>query len=652
LGAAVAVLDDAALAGEGQSRLETALADQPVWSDFPLIIVTGGERNDGVSWPVLGNEVSVGHVALLERPIRSRSVVSAVRVALRSRWRQYELRDHLAEHDRREQQLRATTSSLGARAHEQTNMLRLLRDVATASNFAVSVEEALAFALAQVCRFTGWAFGHVFLPASDDPDLLIPANVSYEYAPGRFKAFRARSLTLRIPRGTGLVGRVYSSGLPEWTRGIDRESETSRARLGADLGVETVAAFPILVGTEVVGVLEFFSEDVADPPAELLDAMASIGTQLGRVIERDRADRALRESHRLLDKIAETSPTMIRIYDGEQRRYVHVNQRMAAFFGFCSRQAMQSGLAHIRSAVHPDDQERFREAEAELHRPDREAPVTWQARIRNGNDEWRWVRTWSVAFTRSDDGAPKQTLSMSVDVTDEVNIEENLRQTERLTSLGTLAAGIAHEINNPLASVVMTAQLLRRKQLDVEVDEMLDHLIQDAKRCGRIVRSVQKFARQEPTDRAPLDLNAVVRAAEELSRTELKRAAIRLRVELATALPPVIGDSTELEQVVLNLITNAANASQRGQEVVVQTGTENGRVEVSVRDAGHGMPPEVKRHVFDPFFTTRGRQGGTGLGLSIAHGIVQDHGGTIGIDSEVGEGTTMVVSLPASEEAS
>jgi signal transduction histidine kinase len=146
-----------------------------------------------------------------------------------------------------------------------------------------------------------------------------------------------------------------------------------------------------------------------------------------------------------------------------------------------------------------------------------------------------------------------------------------------------------------------------------------------------------------------LDLNAVVRAAEELSRIELRRAGINLRLELEKDLPPVTGDATELEQVVLNLITNGAHASQTGQEVVVRTLVTNGFVQVYVQDEGHGISPDVKRHVFDPFFTTRGREGGTGLGLSIAHGIVEDHGGTIEIDSALGSGTTVTITLPVED---
>jgi PAS domain S-box-containing protein len=648
-GAWAAVVTEGALTNDGAMRLESTLREQPSWSDFPLIILTGDRGQNGASRPALQQMDAIGNVALLEHPISPRSLVSMVRLALRSRQRQYELRDHLAEHHRTESRLRVTASSLGERAHERAQTLCLLRDVATAANSAESVEEALSFALAQVCRHTGWAFGHAFLPATDDPGILVPVNASYERAPGRFRAFRAATLTLRIPRGTGLVGRVYASGQSEWTRRIDRELEGNRAQLGEDLGVATAAAFPIMIGMEVVGVLEFFSEEVADPDIELLDAMASIGTQLGRVIERDRMDRAVRDSYRLIEKISDTSPTMIRIFDEVEQRYVYVNERMARFFGMSAQEAMRTGFEHIPAAIHPDDLERFRQAKARVGRPGRKLPVTWQGRIRNAAGEWRWVRTWSSVFTRNEEEAPVQILSISIDVTDEVEAEEKLRQTERLMSIGTLSAGIAHEINNPLASVVVTAQLLRRKANDPETAQMLENLIQDAKRCGRIVRSVQKFARQEPSARVLLDLNAVVRAAEELSRIELRRAGINLRLELEKDLPPVTGDATELEQVVLNLITNGAHASQTGQEVVVRTLVTNGFVQVYVQDEGHGISPDVKRHVFDPFFTTRGREGGTGLGLSIAHGIVEDHGGTIEIDSALGSGTTVTITLPVED---
>ena len=198
----------------------------------------------------------------------------------------------------------------------------------------------------------------------------------------------------------------------------------------------------------------------------------------------------------------------------------------------------------------------------------------------------------------------------------------------------------------PRASVLMTAQLLRRRVKDSKDDALLLNLIEDAKRCGRIVRSVQKFARQDPSERAPLDLNVVIRSATELSRAHVRHAGVDLQLTLAEDLPPVIGDPTELEQVVLNLIANAAHASAAGQAIQVGTAAGRDGVVLTVSDSGCGMPPDVQRHAFDPFFTTRMHEGGTGLGLSVVHGIVEDLQGRIDLDSEVGRGTIFTITLP------
>ncbi len=650
-GAAAAVIADAALTEDGQHELATALQRQQASTDFPLIILTS-RPDKAPPFPRLSQPAeSLSNVALLRRPLSRQAVEETVRNALDASDRKSADRtDTLrVEHNRRHWEQTAT--ELGERVHAQAEILRLLRDVATAANFAESVEEALSFALAQVCRYTGWNCAHAYLPNPDDANELLPVDASYEHAPHRFAAFRAATLQLRAQRGRCLVGRVYATGQPEWIRGIDRDFESPRAPLAQQLGLVTAAAFPVMAGPEVVGVLEFFSQDIADPTPEVLDAMTSIGTQLGRVVERDRLDRALRDSVRLFKQISDTSPTMIRIFDDLENRYVHVNRQMARFFGVSVEEATQLNLETFRDEIHPNDVEQFDRAKAAVRRSHRQHTIAWQARLRDAEGVWRWVRSWSVVFTRGDDGAARQILSISMDVTDQVETEERLRQTERLASIGTLAAGIAHEINNPLASVVMTAQLLRKRDFDPQVHEMLDDLIHDAKRCGRIVRSVQKFAKQRPAERVPLDINAVIHAAEELSRTELRRAGIDLRVELADPLPSVTADATELEQVVLNLITNAAHASTSGQAVVVRTAAVDGHVRIQVRDQGRGMPPDVQRHVFDPFFTTRVHEGGTGLGLSIAHGIIEDHGGTIAIDSAVGKGTIFTISLPITHNA-
>ncbi len=640
--AALAVVERLGDAGVGQLR--QLMASQRSWSDFPLVVVT--DDADSASVHELAG---VANTVILTRPISLDNVASVMRLAARARGQQYAQRDEAVERVVSESRLRGRASTLGKRIREQAETLRLLRDVATAANFAESVDEALCFALAQVCRHTGWAFGQAYLPRQDDPGFITPVNASYDHAPGRFDVLREAMQGVRLLRGEGLAGRVYASGQPEWTRGVERELDAERARLAEELGVVTAAAFPVLVGTDVVGVLEFFADEVVDPGGELLDAMASVGTQLGRVIERDRLDRALRDSMWFTQKITDTAPTMIRVHDVRANRYVFANTQMATFLGLTAEQLLRSGFDDLLEAVHPDDLKRARGAKDEVYRGRREQPVTWQVRMRRADGEWRWVRSWSVLFAPSVDQAPSQVLSVSIDVTDEVLREEKLRRNERLTSIGTLAAGIAHEVNNPLASVVMTAQLLRRRHLGQEVDEMLDDLIEDARRCGRIVRNVQRFARQEPSERRLLDLNTVVRAAEELCRTELRHNGVRTALELAEDLPPIAGDPTELEQVIINLITNAAHASDSGKTVCVRSSARDGEVRLIVQDEGVGMPPDVKRHAFDPFYTTRVREGGTGLGLSIAHGIVEDHGGAIDIETAVGRGTTITIRLPSKE---
>jgi PAS domain S-box-containing protein len=646
-GVALAVVAGALVTDALCERLGRRLAGQPDWSEFPLVIVAEDAGVAGEIWGRIRAHGLPSHVVLVQPPLQPVTLRNAIDAALRTRRRQYELRDELARRAKAERRLKRLVRKFEQRGIAQTQMLALLRDVATAANAAQSTEEALSYALGQVCQHTGWVFGHAFLPARADPEVLVPVEASYQHASERFEAFRRATFGIQLRRGESIAGHVFATGQAEWTRSVEDVVGGNRARLGETLGIAMIAAFPILSGNEVVGVLEFFADEADDPSPEVLDAMANVGTQLGRVIERDRAERTLRESYRLVQRISDTSPMMVRLVDVPTGRFVYVNEQLADFLGYSIRRTFEHGNAAFTRAIHPADRAAVAAAEQRLGGQLIDEPVVWQARLQRGNADWRWVRTWSVVFTRREDGTPGQVLSVSVDVTEPVEAEEKLRRTEQLAAIGTLAAGITHEINNPLASVIMTAQLIRRKKLPPQVHEMLGHVIEDAKRCARIVQSVRKFAQREITDHVPLDLNTVVRSADELCRATTQRRGVGVMLELAEALPQVTANATELEQVVQNLITNAAHASSNGQQVVVRTAAADGTVHIAVQDEGVGMAPEVRRRAFDPFFTTRGQDGGTGLGLSIVHGIVENHRGTIEIDTQPRRGTTVRVSLPA-----
>ena len=222
------------------------------------------------------------------------------------------------------------------------------------------------------------------------------------------------------------------------------------------------------------------------------------------------------------------------------------------------------------------------------------------------------------------------------------------RQEERLSSLETLAAGIAHEINNPVGTILLAAEMGLASHKHVQ--QALENIVADAKRCGKIVRNVLRFARGESLNKEQADLNRVIRDASMAVTEYLENMAVSLDVELSSGLPPVTINSGAIEQVVENLLRNAADASNCGDTIELRSEIVDNAAQVIVRDRGTGIAPDVLPHIREPFYTTRRTLGGTGLGLSIAHGIVTEHGGVMRFDSAPGEGTTVTVKLPVATE--
>lgn len=226
--------------------------------------------------------------------------------------------------------------------------------------------------------------------------------------------------------------------------------------------------------------------------------------------------------------------------------------------------------------------------------------------------------------------------------------QRELRLAQRLAATGTLAAGIAHEINNPLGGMLNVARSLRKPDLDPERRERyLAVLEENIQRIGEIVRKVLEVAPRQTTPVA-VDLDVVVTRAIDLVHHRARSRQIALEVTFEEGLPAVLGESNELGQVALNLLINAVDASPDGATVTVAAIRDGSSVELSIADRGGGMDAETRAQAFDLFFTTKGGSG-TGLGLALVHGIVEGHGGSIRIDSEPGEGTEVIVRLPAVE---
>ena len=228
-----------------------------------------------------------------------------------------------------------------------------------------------------------------------------------------------------------------------------------------------------------------------------------------------------------------------------------------------------------------------------------------------------------------------------------------LAQADKLASIGRLAAGVAHEINNPLTGVLTySSLLLKRTPEGSETRDDLEVIVRETKRCRDIVKGLLDFARRTPPRRQPADLNDVVRRSAAVVMNQLTLNRVAVSFDLAPELPPVPADPNQMQQVLVNLLLNAADAiGEAGGAIRVSTrrgGRERPAVELVVEDDGRGIPPEAMAHLFEPFFTTKGTRG-TGLGLAITWGIVQAHGGTIEVHSEVGRGSRFTVLLPLKE---
>ena len=235
------------------------------------------------------------------------------------------------------------------------------------------------------------------------------------------------------------------------------------------------------------------------------------------------------------------------------------------------------------------------------------------------------------------------------DITNQAELEKRLVQADKLSSIGLLAAGVAHEVNTPLAVISTYAQMLA-KQIsgDEQKSKLLEKIAKQTFRASEIVNSLLNFSRTSSTEFVDVDLNRIIRETLNLIEHQLQKVAVEVKLNLDSSLEPVKGNAGKLQQVFLNLFLNARDAMPGGGVLAVRTGSDEGLVRIDVADSGEGIAPENLPRIYDPFFTTKGARKGTGLGLSVTYGIVQEHGGSIEVESQPGAGTRFHVELPLS----
>jgi len=391
---------------------------------------------------------------------------------------------------------------------------------------AATVEEAAPKILLAVCECLGWDLG-AWWRIDREADVLRCAELwrspSVEAA-----EFEAATRASTFPPGSGLPGRVWASGVPACIPDVVQDPAFIRAGVAAREGLHAAFAFPILLGGEVLGVIDFVSREVREPDENLLDTMATLGSQIGQFIDRKRAENAL--------------------------------------------QVARTELAHVT----------------------------------------------------------------------------------RVTTVGELTASIAHEVRQPIAASVTSAQTALR-WLDAqppelgEVREALSRIVRAGKRAGDVIGRIRALVTKAPPRNDLVEINAAIREVIELTRGEAVENGVTVRTELAEGLPLTRGDRVQLQQVVLNLIINGieamAAASEASRDLLISTSRDGtGAVLVAVADTGPGLTAEALKHLFAAFYTTK--PGGLGLGLSICRSIIEAHEGRLWASANDPHGARFELSLP------
>jgi len=366
------------------------------------------------------------------------------------------------------------------------------------------------------------------------------------------------------------------------------------------------------------------------------------------------------ERNRLTSVVDQATETII-ITD-PQGTICYVNPAFERVTGFQREEVLNRNARILKSGIH--DPRFYGDIRKTLERGE-----TWSGRLINRRkDGTLFEEEGTISPVRDESGKIINFVAVKRDVTQEVTLEKQLRQAQKMEALGTLAGGIAHDFNNILAAILGYAELSMGKQsLDARLQNNLEQVVKAGKRARDLVQQILAFSRQSEQERKPVQLGSVIQEVLTLLRASLPTTIdIRFKGDPHNGL--VMADPTQIHQLLMNLCSNAAYAmNEKGGSLHVELSTNrvgphgfrmNGELSpgsylrLTVRDTGHGIPPALLDRIFDPYFTTKEKGTGTGLGLAVVHGIVKSHDGAIAVESEPGKGTSFHVFLPMIEACS
>jgi PAS domain S-box-containing protein len=539
--------------------------------------------------------------------------------------------------------------------------LRVQHTVAQILAEAATIEEATPRILRAMGECLGWDVGALWRVAREAEALRCVAL--WHKASIEVPEFERFSQEFTFVPGLGLPGRVWSSLEPEYIPDVVPDKNFPRASIAEREGLHAAFGFPILLEGEVLGVIEFFSREIRQPDQELLNMLATIGSQIGQFIERKRAEAELRESEQnyrmLFESIDEGFCTIEVLFDQNEKP---VDYRFLQISPSFERQTgIKNAAGRRMREIAPQHEEYWFEIYGRI-------ALTGEP-MRFENEAKQLGRWYDVYAFRVEDPKRRRVGILFNDITERKREEAKARDSERryrevqaelananrVATMGQLSASIAHEVKQPITAAVTYALAARRFLSSEppnfrEVDDALSLIVKEGNRAGEVVARIPALIKKVPARKDAVAINDAILEVIALTRTEAANNGVSVRTQLAEGLPRVQGDRVQLQQVLLNLIINAIEAmrdvGEDERELFISSRNEPDGVSVEVRDSGPGLAPETIEHVLSrPSYTTK--PGGLGMGLSICRSIIEAHGGRLWASANLPRGASFQFALPA-----
>lgn len=361
------------------------------------------------------------------------------------------------------------------------------------------------------------------------------------------------------------------------------------------------------------------------------------------ISERKRTEQKIQKERDFIDTVLEIAGALVVVLDRDGR-ILRFNRACEQTTDYSSEEVMGRYVWDL--FVIPDEVDAVKSVFERLRggEPRREFENYWK-----GKDGSLRRISWSNTVLTDADGRVEYIVAAGLDITDIKQIQEQLRKTEQIAELGTLASGMAHEIGTPMNVILGRAEYLLQRTTDEGVKKGLATIVTQVERITKVMNQLLAFARRRTPERRAVDLSEIVEDSLEMFQERIARSRIMVEKAVEADLPPVHADRDQFIQVLINLVMNSLHAMQEGGRLKLSLAREDNHVCLGVSDTGHGMAEEICSKIFDPFFTTKDFGQGTGLGLTVVKGIIEEHGGTITVESVVDRGTTFWIRLPFDE---